>query len=126
MISPLGSPTLSSLTMRELLAWAMLMFAVSLWAVSCHWKAGCDGSLEMVSVKIGETSLLPSASWRLDLNTATAPELEMLPGIGPRRAQLILQERRKRGAFTSVWDLREIPGFTRALVQRLDPMMTAK
>jgi competence protein ComEA len=41
----------------------------------------------------------------LDLNTATLKQLEELPGIGPSRAQRIVESRTKDGAFTSPDDL---------------------
>ncbi len=46
----------------------------------------------------------------LDLNTATAAQLEELPGVGPVLAQRILDWRREHGRFTSVDELREVTG----------------
>ena len=47
---------------------------------------------------------------RLDLNLATATELDALPGIGPVLAQRILDWRTEHGRFASVDQLREVPG----------------
>jgi competence protein ComEA len=41
----------------------------------------------------------------LDLNTATVAQLESLPGVGPVRAQRIVESRTKDGAFTRPEDL---------------------
>jgi competence protein ComEA len=41
----------------------------------------------------------------IDLNTATVPQLESLPGIGPARAQRIVESRTKDGPFTRPDDL---------------------
>lgn len=49
----------------------------------------------------------------------------MLPGIGPRRAKWILQERHKRGSFSTVWDLGTVPGLSRTLIQRMEPLVRA-
>ena len=41
----------------------------------------------------------------LDLNTATAEQLTELRGVGPRTAQIIVQERNRAGPFESLEDL---------------------
>jgi len=41
----------------------------------------------------------------LELNTATAEQLKDLRGVGPRTAQLIVQERNRAGPFESLEDL---------------------
>jgi competence protein ComEA len=41
----------------------------------------------------------------LDLNTATAEQLTDLRGVGPRTAQIIVQERNRAGPFESLEDL---------------------
>jgi competence protein ComEA len=46
----------------------------------------------------------------VNLNTATALELQQVPGIGPSSAGKILQMRKSYGAFKSVDDLRAIKG----------------
>ena len=51
-----------------------------------------------------------SAEQRIDINTATAAQLEQLPGIGPSLAQKIIDYRDANGAFTSVGELLNVPG----------------
>ena len=55
----------------------------------------------------GEAAAVGSAEANvpLDLNTASVAQLETLPGIGPARAQKIVESRVKDGAFTRAEDL---------------------
>jgi competence ComEA-like helix-hairpin-helix protein len=55
----------------------------------------------------------------INLNTATADQLEEVPGIGPATAQKILDTRKSYGAFKSVDDLLSIKGIGQ---KRLDKM----
>ena len=51
-----------------------------------------------------------AAETLLDLNTATANQLDGLPGIGPVLAERIVDWRTEHGRFGSVDQLREVPG----------------
>lgn len=46
----------------------------------------------------------------IDLNTATADQLDQLPGVGPVTAQSILAWRAKHGRFSKVQELMEVDG----------------
>ena len=59
----------------------------------------------------------------LDLNTASATELEALPGIGPVLAQRIVQWRIDNGRFTDVEVLGEVSGIGDALMAQLRPLV---
>lgn len=65
------------------------------------------------------------AQGRLDLNRATAAELETLPGIGPVLAQRILEHREANGPFPSTGALREVPGIGERSFQRLAELVVA-
>jgi competence protein ComEA len=67
------------------------------------------------------TSLLFSlpAFSAVNLNTATQAELESLKGVGPKKAQAIIEYRKKNGNFKSADDLDKVPGFGKKTVDSL-------
>lgn len=52
---------------------------------------------------------LCAAETRININTATAMELQTLPGIGPGMAQLIVDFRQTNGPFQSIEGLLQVP-----------------
>ena len=60
----------------------------------------------------------------LDLNTATATDLETLPGIGPTLAEAIVREREKLGGFKSVDDLKQVRGIGEARFADIRDLVT--
>lgn len=57
----------------------------------------------------------------LDLNAATAAELEQLPGIGPSTAAQIIRFREQSGPFRRAEDLLAVPRITRRALDRIRP-----
>ena len=60
---------------------------------------------------------------KLNLNTATAAELDALPGVGPVLAQRIV-DHRDQGPFTSVDQLDDVPGIGPARAAELAELVT--
>lgn len=61
---------------------------------------------------------------QVNVNTASATELEILPGIGPVLAQRIVDDRTERGPFRSVDDLARVRGISPTMVDELRPRIT--
>jgi competence protein ComEA len=59
----------------------------------------------------------------VDLNGATAAELEKLPGVGPVLARRIVAWRDSVGRFTAVEQLEEVRGVGPAMMRRLAPLV---
>lgn len=59
----------------------------------------------------------------LDLNRATAAELEALPGIGEVKAAAILAVRDARGGFESMDELESVRGIGPSLAAKLRPLL---
>ncbi|MGY2462933.1 ComEA family DNA-binding protein [Vreelandella sulfidaeris] len=55
----------------------------------------------------------------INVNTADAELLAELPGIGPSRADAIIEERETNGAFESADDLARVSGIGPATVDRM-------
>ena len=60
----------------------------------------------------------------VNLNSATAPQLEELPGVGPVLAQRIIDWRTEHGRFASVDELGEVSGIGEKIFAALQPKVT--
>ncbi len=63
---------------------------------------------------------------KVSLNTATAKQLEQLPGIGPVRAMAIVEDRRRNGRYRAIEDLARVRGIGAATISRLQSLVTAR
>jgi competence protein ComEA len=62
---------------------------------------------------------MPAVPPGVDLNAASAADLQKIPGIGPKAAEAIVAHREEQGPFTSIDDLAAIRGFGPAKVEQL-------
>lgn len=71
------------------------------------------------------TALGVHAQDLVDVNDASAEELEALPGIGKKTAADIVREREENGPFGSLDDLARVPTLTSASLNKARPHLTA-
>ena len=60
----------------------------------------------------------------VNLNTASAADLESLPGIGAKTAERILEYRQKNGPFKKIEDLMNVKGIGEKSFLKLKPRLT--
>lgn len=87
------------------------------------------GEIDPATVPSGPTVSASSGvdevtSGPLDLNTATASQLETLPGVGPATAAAIIDDRRRHGPFAAVADLERVPGIGPAKLAAIADLVT--
>jgi competence protein ComEA len=83
----------------------------------------------MMAEQSGASSVMSNANVAaprnaVDLNQATAKELESLPGIGAVLAERVIAYRKSVGRFRTVEDLREVVGIGAKKFDRLKPLVT--
>lgn len=66
----------------------------------------------------------PAPAGPVDVNRATADELEELPGVGPATAAAIVTERERNGPFADIDDLDRVPGIGPAKLAALRDLVT--
>ena len=66
---------------------------------------------------------LASPAAPLDLNTATAAQLEALPRVGPALARRIVEWRERNGPFRSASELEKVPGIGEKTARKLSPLV---
>ena len=59
----------------------------------------------------------------ININTATAEELQLLPGVGEARAQAVIALRKQRDGFNSVDELTLVKGIGDAMLERMRPFV---
>ena len=78
-----------------------------------------DKALESASQNTSENT--QAADGRIDLNTASLQQLQMLPGVGETIAQRILDYRTAHNGFTTIAELMEVEGIGEKKFTQIQP-----
>ena len=88
-----------------------------------------DGAHVHVPLK-GESTPAPVANSssvvRININSASAQELEVLPGIGPALAARIVAYRQEQGPFSTIEELENVSGIGPRTLDQLRPFITTR
>ena len=60
---------------------------------------------------------------RIDINSASIEELDLLPGIGPALGQRIIQYRSEHGPFSRIEDITSVSGIGPRTLEKLRPLV---
>ena len=74
-----------------------------------------------------DSQQIPTSSvsvFPININTATAETLQLLPDIGPARAQAIIEYRAQIGQFKSLDDLLQVKGIGDKILEKISPYIT--
>ena len=66
----------------------------------------------------------PAPTAKVNLNTATVEQLTTLPGVGPKLAARIVEQRQKEGGFKSTQELMNVRGIGEKNFQKIESYLT--
>jgi competence protein ComEA len=116
--------TMEKMTKTEWLLLGMTgLFLCGLLALSFLDRKTLATETIETAVDVPQEEILPDVS-PLDLNTATAEDLTLLPGIGEELAARIVEYREANGPFESVEELMEVSGIGEAKFAALEDHVT--
>ena len=101
------------------------MFLTLSFVLGLAGSAGAQRASKRPAAEPAASAQAPAAEGVVNLNTATSDQLQMLPGIGPSKAEAILEARRRQ-PFANVDQIVRARGIGRATLRRLRPYLTVR
>lgn len=78
-----------------------------------------DAALSEDTMAETEPAENTAAEWRVNINTGTLEELDLIPGVGPVIAQRIIDYRTENGPFTDVSELTNVKGIGDTTLEKM-------
>lgn len=85
-----------------------------------------DQTFEQWKEQADQEVIYPTVDGKVPINTAPAEQLQMLPGIGPTKAQEIVTYRDQNGFFQTVEQLQEVKGIGEKTLENVKPYITVQ
>lgn len=92
-------------------------------AVATNAAPRSGASAPLTADTNGVSAVAEPSTGHIDLNTADAPTLETIPGIGPAKAEAIIAYRQANGPFQSIQELDNVTGIGAKTVTRMAPFL---
>jgi competence protein ComEA len=102
--------------MRRLMFAIAIVIATLIASPSSAWAQAAKGR--------GAAKAKATATDPINLNAATAAQLQTLPGVGASAAQRILDYRQKNGSFKKIEELMNVKGIGEKSFLKLKPLIT--
>lgn len=93
-----------------------VLFACSI--VPCNAQQENKSAVKPAATEKAEKQDKAAVSGKLNINTATAEQLELLPGIGAAKAQAIIDYRTTNGNFKKIEDLQNVKGIKEKKIEK--------
>ena len=81
---------------------------------------------EAEAIPAGATSKEVSKEGKVNINTATVEELKTLKGVGEKKAEAIIEYRKKNGSFKTKEDLMKVRGIGKKLFESFEEMIVTQ
>ena len=110
----------------------LILVGAAFWGVRRFAPAMFLGKPDLIAVpndarpQNRTSTVTPNKPELLNINTASAEELETLPNIGEATAQRIIDYRTQHGNFSSIDDLQNVRGIGEKTLEKLKPFISAK
>ena len=104
--------------MRRILFAFVILVAMAAASPSTTWAQAAKGA-GAAAAKARATAANP-----VNLNSASAAQLQTLPGVGASTAQRIVEHRQKNGGFKKIEELMNVKGIGEKSFLKLKPLIT--
>ncbi len=116
----MNDPSFSSPLRRADQSFVATLVFIALVAMGLYWISAGGHRGDLVDIDRAEPL---SAGFRMDVNSASWPELAQLPGVGETLARRIVESREQDGPFRQHADIERVYGMGPIMLERVRPYL---